>query len=194
MAGNPSKKRRKVRQSQGDICWVCNRIMDFTDKIPYDENEHAAVLLKDKHDIDRLIHKFCVNKFKNKFTKKKRSRKPGSFRWERIRKLRAKYGNKCWLCNEIMTFEKNVILPTTVTLDHVSPLSCGGEDTLKNLKLAHRYCNKMCGNRSYTKCDISIKDWQKSRYIGLVRKIENGGFLLFFSNKELNFILDKIKW
>lgn len=50
------------------------------------------------------------------------------------------YGTKCHLCGD-------GILPKHFSIDHVIPLSLGGNDDFSNLRPAHRSCNSSKGNR-----------------------------------------------
>lgn len=67
-------------------------------------------------------------------------------RWVR-RKERfwlAQAGN-CWLCGQAMN--KTPEHPLEATWDHIVPRSKGGAKSVGNLKLAHRRCNVLRGNR-----------------------------------------------
>lgn len=48
-------------------------------------------------------------------------------------------GGRCMLCGQKLLLED-------MTLDHIVPLSKGGEDGLGNLQAAHRECNEFKGN------------------------------------------------
>lgn len=50
-----------------------------------------------------------------------------------------KSGGRCELCGQQLLFED-------MTLDHIVPLSMGGEDSMKNLQAACFDCNKLKGN------------------------------------------------
>ncbi len=50
-----------------------------------------------------------------------------------------KYGMKCFWCGTSLT-------PETITIDHYIPLSRGGSNKIKNLRLACRRCNQNRGN------------------------------------------------
>jgi 5-methylcytosine-specific restriction endonuclease McrA len=54
-------------------------------------------------------------------------------------KLIAKYASCCWWCRCIFSEDK-------LTIDHLYPLSCGGSNSLENLRLACLPCNKSRGN------------------------------------------------
>lgn len=59
----------------------------------------------------------------------------------------ARDGNRCHLCNRTV----DMTLPGThkqgPTIDHLIPLSAGGDDVLSNVALAHRSCNCARGSR-----------------------------------------------
>lgn len=60
-------------------------------------------------------------------------------RWQRNHLIK-KYGNVCYLCNEVIATMKDI------TFDHWEPVSKGGADTLENYRLAHSRCNNLKGN------------------------------------------------
>jgi 5-methylcytosine-specific restriction endonuclease McrA len=56
-------------------------------------------------------------------------------------------GGKCQLCNR--PINRNFAFPHSLSLsiDHIIPLSRGGDDTLRNVQAAHLGCNCSKGNR-----------------------------------------------
>ena len=50
-------------------------------------------------------------------------------------------GYKCYLCNELVDMSLSRTSRFGATLDHVMPLSKGGQDTMDNVKLTHWICN-----------------------------------------------------
>lgn len=56
-------------------------------------------------------------------------------------------GNQCALCG-------NPITEAEATIDHIRPLSRGGEDIAQNMQLTHRDCNSLKGNQ----CLLSTKE------------------------------------
>lgn len=56
----------------------------------------------------------------------------------------ATYGNVCHLCG----------LPGATTADHVLPRSRGGDNSIDNLRPAHKSCNFSRGN-------MSIEEWKR---------------------------------
>ena len=59
-------------------------------------------------------------------------------RRKRLR-LIEKHGMQCFWCGTELT-------PETITIDHYIPLSRGGSNKIKNLRLACRKCNQLRGN------------------------------------------------
>ena len=78
-----------------------------------------------------------------KWNRKKSKRK----RWIRNH-LIEKNGNICSLCTKPFTTMKDV------TLDHVIPVSKGGDDEVENLQLAHFHCNQ-------TKDDMTPEEFEE---------------------------------
>lgn len=62
-----------------------------------------------------------------------------------MRRIQAKYGNRCYVCGEIidMKIEAGNLMPT---IEHVIPKSRNGTNKLDNLRLSHSICNNMRGN------------------------------------------------
>jgi 5-methylcytosine-specific restriction endonuclease McrA len=65
------------------------------------------------------------------------------------RRLRERDGDRCWLCNGVMVFERinDPLNFRAATIDHVIPKAEGGGNELENLKLAHRTCNIRKGHK-----------------------------------------------
>lgn len=63
------------------------------------------------------------------------------------RKLAMRDGWVCQIC--LWPIDPRLKHPDrwSATLDHVVPLSEGGSDDMANLRLAHRYCNRLRGSR-----------------------------------------------
>lgn len=65
-------------------------------------------------------------------------------RGQRITRLMARDGDKCWLCNQQLDRKiPDPQDPLFVTLDHIIRRADGGLDTDSNVKLAHRRCNNL---------------------------------------------------
>lgn len=56
-------------------------------------------------------------------------------------------GRVCWLCLTSVDMSARVPGPGAPTIDHVVPVSRGGDDTPENVRLAHFFCNCSRGNR-----------------------------------------------
>jgi 5-methylcytosine-specific restriction endonuclease McrA len=54
---------------------------------------------------------------------------------------------RCGLCGESVPMTAKVPAPLAPTVDHIVPLSKGGDDTRGNVQLAHFRCNSVKGNR-----------------------------------------------
>ena len=60
----------------------------------------------------------------------------------------------CHICNKLCDYNDYVMNGKTVicgnnypSIDHIIPLSKGGTDDWNNIKLAHRWCNSVKGNK-----------------------------------------------
>ena len=56
-------------------------------------------------------------------------------------------GECCKICGKKLNRKRTVPHPLAVTIDHVRPLSCGGEHSYRNAQLACFKCNSLKGNR-----------------------------------------------
>ncbi len=54
-------------------------------------------------------------------------------------------GWRCGLCRKLVAMDKPIPHPKAPTIDHVVPLSRGGDDTRANVQLAHFLCNSIKG-------------------------------------------------
>ena len=64
--------------------------------------------------------------------------------------LRARDGDNCQLCHELMDFDLPFTWRLSVTIDHKVPRAVGGTHALANLQLAHRRCNHRKGSTTTT--------------------------------------------
>jgi 5-methylcytosine-specific restriction endonuclease McrA len=71
-----------------------------------------------------------IRRYKRLYTSQKRNKRPH---------LIAKYGMQCFWCGCELTRE-------TLTIDHYIPLSKGGNNKIRNLRLACFSCNQGRGN------------------------------------------------
>lgn len=51
-----------------------------------------------------------------------------------IFKLSSKFGWRCWYCGSALTID-------SASIDHITPMSCGGTDDYGNLALTCTFCN-----------------------------------------------------
>ncbi len=81
---------------------------------------------------------------------RQRARAYGRERAELIRldEIRTRDNQWCYLCDSFVNLEDS-------TLDHVVPLTRGGEHNAENIKLAHRTCNSIKGARLLSEVDPS---------------------------------------
>jgi 5-methylcytosine-specific restriction endonuclease McrA len=66
--------------------------------------------------------------------------------------LRQRDGHDCYLCGEFVTRK-------TVSMDHVIPVSRGGNHTRENLRLAHSRCNSLKGDRLLS--EINLREFEQ---------------------------------
>ena len=67
---------------------------------------------------------------------------------EKFAKLRARDGNHCWFCGSKMRFGPPYNKGKAATIEHIKPLSKGGNGALENLALCHVGCNRHLADRS----------------------------------------------
>ena len=83
-------------------------------------------------------------RYRAKTAKRQGIVKPNNIRYEQVFE---RDGGVCWLCQ--MSVDSS--LPRTSklggTLDHIVPISKGGDDSLENIKLAHWICNNRKSNK-----------------------------------------------
>lgn len=66
-------------------------------------------------------------------------------------------GYRCWLCNRKVNMSLAYPHPRSASIDHIVPLSRGGEDTKVNVRLAHLGENIARSNRA---------EWEQQLLIG----------------------------
>lgn len=83
-------------------------------------------------------------RYRKKTVARQSSAKPSGLWFEQIL---ATYGSNCYLCQQ----DIDLSLPRTskrgATVDHITPLSRGGQDELDNLRLVHWDCNRAKSNK-----------------------------------------------
>ena len=77
-----------------------------------------------------------------------RRRLNGERRHGKFRRLVTRDGWTCWLCGEPIDPDAPEGSERAASIDHIVPLSLGGNQRLRNLRLAHRSCNSLRGNSS----------------------------------------------
>src|SRR5699024_3539461 len=55
--------------------------------------------------------------------------------------LKAKSGNTCYLCGEVIDYSLRHPHSKSPSLDHIIPLSKGGDHSLENCAMTHLKCN-----------------------------------------------------
>jgi len=66
---------------------------------------------------------------------------------DRHRKIIAADQPPCHLCGKPIDYQANHLDPLSFTIDHITPISRGGTDTLDNAAAAHRKCNRDKSNK-----------------------------------------------
>ena len=61
--------------------------------------------------------------------------------------LRARDGDRCWLCNQLIQFDAKPNSPQAWSVEHLIAKSRGGFNQPDNLVLCHPGCNRMLGCR-----------------------------------------------
>lgn len=79
---------------------------------------------------------------RERYRRKNRARRlksqPGTYTLTEIAK---RDGHRCHLCGKRVDMRLSGMDPDGPTIDHLVPLSDGGDDTPRNVALAHRQCN-----------------------------------------------------
>ncbi|MGV4984527.1 HNH endonuclease [Streptomyces sp. NRAIS4] len=65
-----------------------------------------------------------------------------------LAEIAARDGYRCGLCRKTVPMDRRVPDLLAPTIDHVIPLSEGGDDTKANVQLAHYSCNCAKGARA----------------------------------------------
>lgn len=87
----------------------------------------------------------------------------------KIDRLRARDGGKCWLCDEPLDFDAVPNSKNAPTYEHLIARCRGGLNTVENLVLCHRGCNKQLGDRPLVD-KIKLRERRrKKRWIATLR-------------------------
>ncbi len=65
----------------------------------------------------------------------------------KVDRLRARDGDKCWLCDRKIDFKAKPNSAQAWSIEHLLSKSLGGPDILENLVLCHPGCNRMLRDR-----------------------------------------------
>ena len=82
----------------------------------------------------------------------------GKARDAQRQRLLERDGPLCWICRAPMNLT-TPNTPASPTIDHVIPVSAGGDDTDHNSRLAHRSCNAARGNRPPATIGPQSRHW-----------------------------------
>lgn len=89
----------------------------------------------------------CGNRQKET-TRRKRIMKNGKVDWDiSIERLLKRDGHVCYLCGEQVITNIDTNDDYYPSIEHIIPVSKGGTHTWGNVKLAHRYCNTIKGDK-----------------------------------------------
>ena len=92
------------------------------------------------------------NKQKRRDNLKKKKRRVAALTKESagitLAKLYERDAGVCWICGQLCDFGADSNSNLYPSIDHVLPISKGGKDEWSNIKLAHRLCNSMRGDRN----------------------------------------------
>lgn len=128
------------------ICMVCQEPRQYGEI--YRSGKRCAVC--------ELRHKRAKNRDEKR---KRRAKKKGAKRIESditLGRIARRDGDSCHICGDEVDWSASPQSNWYPSVDHVIPLSKGGNHTMDNVKLAHRWCNSVkCDN---TECDLSIPD------------------------------------
>ena len=79
---------------------------------------------------------------------------------DRHRRIIAKDRPPCHLCGHDINYDAESHLdPLAFTVDHITPISRGGPDTLDNKAAAHRKCNREKSDRTPGATFITDRTW-----------------------------------
>lgn len=104
---------------------------------------------------------YCSDDCRRKANNRRReARKRGQRRTIQLEQVFQKDGGRCYICGESCDFEDYQIIngafvvgSTYPTVEHVIPMSLGGDDSWENVRLACHYCNTVKGRKSDVKVE-----------------------------------------
>jgi len=119
-------------------CLQCGSDSHFRQKYCSKKCQQKAVRQTEKSKITRRAA-----------SRRRRARKRNVFHQTVYLEIVAKRDNyKCHICRKQVKMDLHVLDNQAPTLDHLIPLSLGGDHTYANIRLAHRICNSKKGNRA----------------------------------------------
>ena len=68
----------------------------------------------------------------------------------KIDRLRARDGDRCWLCQQAIDFQEKPNSPKAGSIEHLIASALGGPNILDNLVLCHPGCNRILKDRPLT--------------------------------------------
>jgi 5-methylcytosine-specific restriction endonuclease McrA len=68
----------------------------------------------------------------------------------KLDRLRARDGDKCWLCDDRLDFEAEPNSSRAPSVEHLIAKSRGGPESLENFVLCHTMCNRQLAARPLT--------------------------------------------
>jgi hypothetical protein len=96
-----------------------------------------------KHPSARWCSKDCANRHWGRVRARQR-RKASTADYE-DREIFERDGWRCHLCGKKVSRSTSRVHPEGATIDHIVPLSCGGDDVASNVATAHWRCNAIKG-------------------------------------------------
>lgn len=90
------------------------------------------------------------------------NRMKSSRRKTTLEKLRERDGDRCFYCRDPMSFGAPLLVPElAATVEHLHPVSKGGDNQLSNLVLAHQSCNQLVGDEDLITKLKRVYNWSK---------------------------------
>ena len=122
---------KKYKQVKAKSCLMCGGFFIGTGKYCSDECRTQA-----------LNHYYSLKK-----EKRRRSSFTKDSRAISVKSVYERDNGVCWLCGGLCDINADPNSNEYPSVDHVLPISLGGMDEWGNVRLAHRYCNSLRGNR-----------------------------------------------
>lgn len=114
----------------------------------YKERNVECMICGEPITTHRLNNNYCSDTHARKASRQRRNKRmKGSFvEVVSINQLYDRDGGRCMLCGRRLNKIRTVPHPLAITVDHIIPLSLGGEHSYKNTQLACFMCNSIKGN------------------------------------------------